>query len=59
MPTPAIIRFTVSSVIGYLLARLLFLPDKDWNDEEEIEQTVAFMLYGISGTAIRPEAKGS
>lgn len=59
MPTPAIIRFTVSSVIGYLLARLLFLPDSDWNDEEEIEQTLAFMLYGISGTAIRPEAKGS
>lgn len=59
MPTPAIIRFTVSSVIGYLLARLLFLPDKDWNDEEEIEQTVAFMLYGISGPAVRPEPKGN
>lgn len=48
-PTPAIIRFTVSSVIGYLLARLLLMPDQDWNDEEEIERTVSFIMHGISG----------
>lgn len=48
-PTPAIIRFTISSVIGYLLARLLLMPDHDWNDEEEIEQTVSFIMHGIGG----------
>ncbi|KAI7253695.1 hypothetical protein KC345_g11345 [Hortaea werneckii] len=48
-PTPAIIRFTVSSVIGYLLARLLLMPDQDWNDEEEIERTVSFIMHGIGG----------
>lgn len=54
-PTPAIIRFTISSVIGYLLARLLLMPDKDWNDEEEINHTISFMLHGIGGTALRQE----
>ena len=48
-PTPAIIRFTISSVIGYLLARLLLMPDQDWNDDEEIERTVSFIMHGIGG----------
>lgn len=54
-PTPAIIRFTVSSVIGYLLARLLLMPEKDWDDEEEISQLIRFMLHGISGPALREQ----
>ncbi|OKP93021.1 TetR/AcrR family transcriptional regulator [Paenibacillus sp. P32E] len=55
VPTPSIIRFTISSVIGYLLARLLLMPDKDWDDEAEINLTIEFMLHGISGPAIRRE----
>lgn len=54
-PTPAIIRFTVSSVIGYLLARLLLMPEKDWDDEEEISQLITFMLHGIGGPALREQ----
>lgn len=54
-PTPAIIRFTVSSVIGYLLARLLLMPEKDWDDEEEISQLIRFMLHGIGGPALREQ----
>jgi AcrR family transcriptional regulator len=50
-PTPAIIRFAVSSVIGYLLASLVLMPDHDWNDEEEIRRTVSFILHGIGGRA--------
>ncbi|OKP89345.1 TetR family transcriptional regulator [Paenibacillus sp. P3E] len=55
VPTSSIIRFTISSVIGYLLARLLLMPDKDWDDEAEINLTIEFMLHGISGPAIRRE----
>ncbi len=54
-PTPAIIRFTVSSVIGYLLARLLLMPEKDWDDEEEISQLITFMLHGIGGPTLREQ----
>lgn len=50
-PTPAIIRFTISSVMGYLMARFLFQPEKDWNDEEEIDLLLSFMLHGIGGPA--------
>lgn len=52
-PTPAIIRFTVSSVLGYLLARLVLMPDQDWNDEEEIQQTITFILHGIGGAELK------
>ncbi|KTD88683.1 TetR family transcriptional regulator [Paenibacillus etheri] len=51
LPTPAILRFTISSVIGYLLNRLLLQPEKDWNDEEEINLTIHFIMHGISGAA--------
>ncbi|KWX88003.1 TetR family transcriptional regulator, partial [Paenibacillus riograndensis] len=50
-----IIRFPISSVIGYLLARLLLLPDKDWDDAAEINLTLDFMLHGIAGPALRRE----
>jgi AcrR family transcriptional regulator len=49
VPTPAVLRFTISTMIGYLLASLLLMPDKDWDDEEEIDLTIRFILYGISG----------
>ncbi|MFD2413146.1 TetR/AcrR family transcriptional regulator [Paenibacillus rhizoplanae] len=48
-PTPAIIRFTISAIVGYLLVRLLLMPEQDWDDEAEIEQTVSFILHGIGG----------
>lgn len=54
-PTPAIIRFTVSSVIGYLLARLLLMPEKEWDDVEEISLLIRFMLHGIGGPALREQ----
>lgn len=48
-PTPAIIRFTISAIAGYLLTRLVLMPDQDWNDEAEIDQTISFILHGIGG----------
>ncbi|MEK4047142.1 helix-turn-helix domain-containing protein [Paenibacillus sp. FSL H8-0048] len=51
-PTPAIIRFTISAIIGYLLTRLVLMPEQDWNDEAEIEQTISFILHGIGGNGL-------
>ncbi|WP_151736574.1 TetR/AcrR family transcriptional regulator ['Paenibacillus yunnanensis' Narsing Rao et al. 2020] len=48
-PTPALLRFTISAVIGYLLTRLIFIPDHEWDDEQEIDLTVNFILHGIGG----------
>jgi AcrR family transcriptional regulator len=51
LPTPAILRFTISSVVGYVLNRLLLQPEKEWNDEEEINLTIHFIMHGIGGVA--------
>ncbi|UQZ33169.1 TetR family transcriptional regulator [Paenibacillus sp. PK3_47] len=55
VPTPAVIRFTVSSIFGYLLARLLLFPEYDWNDAAEIDLTIQFILHGIGGPALNAE----
>ncbi|BCG60576.1 TetR/AcrR family transcriptional regulator [Paenibacillus sp. URB8-2] len=48
VPAPTVIRFTVSATVGYIMTRLLLQPDKDWNDEEEIELLIRFILHGIA-----------
>ncbi|WP_421382222.1 TetR/AcrR family transcriptional regulator [Bacillus salacetis] len=48
LPTEAVIRFTASSVFGFLLIRHLFLPEAQWDDEKEIELTVRMIMDGIS-----------
>lgn len=52
-PTPAILRFMISSMFGYLITALLFMPEQNWDDEAEIEQTLSFILHGVS--TLRPE----
>jgi AcrR family transcriptional regulator len=48
LPTEAVIRFTASSVFGFLLIRHLFLPEADWDDEKEIDRTIRMVMNGIS-----------
>ncbi|MFD1772557.1 TetR/AcrR family transcriptional regulator [Paenibacillus rhizophilus] len=48
VPAPTVIRFTASSIIGYIMTRLLLQPDKDWNDEEEIGLLIRFIMHGIA-----------
>ncbi|UII55829.1 TetR/AcrR family transcriptional regulator [Cytobacillus spongiae] len=48
LPSVAIIRTTASIVFGYLLSRYLLFPEGDWDDEKEIEQTISFIMNGIS-----------
>jgi AcrR family transcriptional regulator len=48
MPTNRVIRYTASTLIGFLLSRYIFFPEADWNDEEEMEETIQFIMNGIS-----------
>ncbi|MFD0771710.1 TetR/AcrR family transcriptional regulator [Bacillus sp. CGMCC 1.60114] len=48
LPTPAVLRFTLSPVMGLILTRFLLLPEEKWDDEAEIESTVQFILYGLT-----------
>ncbi|MEH7457658.1 TetR/AcrR family transcriptional regulator [Bacillus sp. JJ1127] len=48
MPTPSVIRFTLSAIMGSILTRFLLLPEEKWDDEVEIENTIQFILYGLT-----------
>ncbi|MCM3651457.1 TetR/AcrR family transcriptional regulator [Metabacillus litoralis] len=48
MPPYSVIRLTVSTVFGFVIARYLLLPEAEWDDEAEIERTVQFIMHGLS-----------
>ncbi|PAD25676.1 TetR family transcriptional regulator [Niallia circulans] len=47
IPPFSAVRLTVSSIFGYFISRYLLLPDIKWDDDEEIERTIQFILYGL------------
>ncbi|MCF2650339.1 TetR/AcrR family transcriptional regulator [Niallia sp. Sow4_A1] len=47
IPSFSSVRLTVTSIIGYFIARHILLPDIQWDDEEEIERTIQFILFGL------------
>ncbi|MDB5083693.1 MAG: DNA-binding transcriptional regulator, AcrR family [Bacilli bacterium] len=47
MPPFTLIRMAASVIVGYILTRSLILPDNNWNDAEEIERAVQFIMHGI------------
>ncbi len=48
MPPFSIIRFTGTTIIGHLIARYVFFPDAQWDDEVEIERTIKLIMHGLS-----------
>lgn len=48
LPAPTTMRLIVSTIVGFLIARFLLVPDADWDEEKEIDYTIKFILYGLS-----------
>ncbi|MBE7129115.1 TetR/AcrR family transcriptional regulator [Bacillus mycoides] len=48
LPPSSVLRLTLSAVLGLLLTRFLLLPEEKWDDEVEIENTIQFILYGLT-----------
>ncbi|PLS18408.1 TetR family transcriptional regulator [Bacillus sp. M6-12] len=48
IPSYSVIRMAASAVFGHLMIRFLLVPEFEWNDEEEAERTVQFILHGLS-----------
>jgi AcrR family transcriptional regulator len=48
LPPLTTIRMVGSSLFGYLLVRFLLAPKTGWDDEQEREATIQFILHGIS-----------
>lgn len=51
IPSFSSVRLTVTSIFGYFIARYILLPDIKWDDDEEIERTIQFILYGLKPRA--------
>lgn len=51
IPPQTVIRMTLTNIVGFIVTRLLILPEDDWDDELEIERTVQFLMYGLTGKA--------
>ena len=47
MPPASAVRLLASTIIGFLLARYVMAPEADWNDEEEIERMISFIMNGM------------
>lgn len=47
IPLPRLVRIIASVGIGYVMARVLLLPDLDWDDESEIETMVTVLAEGL------------
>jgi AcrR family transcriptional regulator len=48
-PTETVLRLTITTVVGFLLTRFIVMPDYPWDDEKEIEYTIAFIRNGLKG----------
>ncbi|KZE40285.1 TetR family transcriptional regulator [Bhargavaea cecembensis] len=48
MEPKTVLRLTLSSIGSYFLARYTIFPEADWEDEKEIEETIRFLIRGLS-----------
>ncbi|MEF2967989.1 TetR/AcrR family transcriptional regulator [Paenibacillus sp. M1] len=48
MPTPVLLQFAISAMIGLFITHFIILPDQPWDEEQEIRHTVNLILHGMS-----------
>lgn len=48
MPPAAAFRHSITTILGFLIARYFIMPELDWNDEADIERTIDLMMYGLA-----------
>ena len=48
LPAPTVARLIASTLIGYVLMRMLMTDDPSWDDAAEREATVTFLVKGLS-----------
>jgi AcrR family transcriptional regulator len=48
MPSNVVVRLSITTLIGFLFARFFFLPEVNWDEEQEIEYSIDFIMYGLA-----------
>lgn len=51
MPPYTVMRLSGTVMIGYVVARYFLLPDMEWDDAQEIELTIQFIMRGLARTS--------
>ncbi|MFT8321400.1 MAG: TetR/AcrR family transcriptional regulator [Bacillus sp. (in: firmicutes)] len=47
IPSFSAVRLAITSIMGFFIARYIIMPEAEWDDDEEIERTIQFILYGL------------
>lgn len=47
LPVDTIIRLTITSIFGFLITRFIILPEHNWDDFAEIDNTIQFIMSGL------------
>jgi AcrR family transcriptional regulator len=48
LPSPVTIRLSISVMIGFLFTRFFLFPDIEWDEDQEIELCIDFIMHGLS-----------
>ncbi len=48
IPTYTVIRFTISAAMGFIISRVLLVPELEWDDEKETELSIDLIMHGLS-----------
>ncbi len=47
LPNFALIRSMITQIFGYFMVRFTILPNREWNDQQEVKQLVHLILHGV------------
>jgi AcrR family transcriptional regulator len=48
IPSNVAVRLTITTLIGFLFARFFLLPEVDWDEEQEIQHSIDFIMHGLA-----------
>jgi AcrR family transcriptional regulator len=48
LPSHVAIRLSVSVLIGFIFARFFLLPEVNWDEDQEIEFSIDFIMHGLA-----------
>jgi AcrR family transcriptional regulator len=48
LPSPVTIRLSISVMFGFLFTRFFLFPDLEWDEAQEIEHCIDFIMHGLS-----------
>ncbi|WP_053217463.1 TetR/AcrR family transcriptional regulator [Virgibacillus senegalensis] len=51
MPLKTMVRCIVSPILGFIITRFILNPDAEWDEEQEVDNIISFIMKGIEAEA--------